>query len=365
MGMLKQPLALGGMEVKNRLLRSATMESMADLDGGVTDALLETYLDLARGGVGLIISGACAVAEDGRAWPNQMGAWDDDHVAGLARLAAMVHVHGQGCKGAVQLHHKPAGATGYSYGGIVEEKSLADLGEDDIARLAGAYGQAAARVKQAGWDAVAVHGGHGYLVSEFFSPATNPRDDQWGGGIEGRLRFPLAVQGAITEAVGPDFPVLWKINTSDFLEDGAGLEDYAALAGRLAGAGVSLIEMSGGIKDQIRLRAKLRREAGEAEAYFLPALEAFRAQAPDTPLALTGGLRSPAAMEAALAAGADMLGLSRPLISEPDLSHRLLATQDKRPARCTSCNKCLLHIASQPLKCVEFDPLQEVIKALN
>ena len=164
--------------------------------------------------------------------------------------------------------------------------------------------------------------------------------------------------------MGPDFPVLWKINSSDYLEDGAGVEDYAVLAGRLAQAGVDLIELSGGIKEQIKLRARLRDEAGPAEAYFLPALGAMRQAVGDTPLCLTGGLRSPGAMQAVLEAGAGMVGLCRPFISEPDFAARILDSPDKRPSRCTSCNKCLLIIANQPLKCAEFDEFRAVLKQL-
>jgi 2,4-dienoyl-CoA reductase-like NADH-dependent reductase (Old Yellow Enzyme family) len=333
------------MEVSNRFLRSATMENMAGAGGQVRRDLLRLYHDLAVGGCGLIITGATAITAEGRAWAQQLGAWNDSQVEGLSRLARLIHGSNPTARCAVQLHHAGAAGSGYSYGSLAQGFDLNKAAEAEIAELARAFGRAAARVRQAGFDAVAVHGAHGYLVSQFFSPVLNQRQDGWGGSRENRARFFLLVQQEIRRAAGKDFPVLWKMNTNDFLPQGAGREDYAWLAGQLAQAGAGLIELSGGVREQAKLRNRLRREAGEREAYFLPALEAFRKSVGGTPLALTGGLRSREAMEEVLAAGADMVGLSRPLISEPDFPNRLLRGPDRRRSRCTSCNQCLLTIA--------------------
>ena len=269
-------------------------------------------------------------------------------------MAGAIHAQGTGALRAVQLHHAGSAAAGYSYGGLERGFDLNRIAEDEIRELARQFGQAAARVRAAGFDAAAVHGAHGYLVSQFFTPAINQRTDAWGGSREKRGRFPLLVLAEIRRAVGEDFPVFWKMNCDDFLPEGAGLEDYAWLAGQLARGGAGLIEISGGIKDQIKLRARLKRQAGAAEAYFLPALAAFRAAVGETPLALTGGFRTRAAMENALAQGADLAGLCRPLISEPDLPRRLLAANGDAAARCIDCNQCLLAIAKEPLACRHF-----------
>jgi 2,4-dienoyl-CoA reductase-like NADH-dependent reductase (Old Yellow Enzyme family) len=127
---------------------------------------------------------------------------------------------------------------------------------------------------------------------------------------------------------------------------------------------VNLIELSGGLKDQLRLRAQLKQEAGPREAYFFPALAPFRQAVGKTPLAITGGIRSLSAAERLLEAGADLIGLSRPLICEPNLPQRLLSAPRPRRARCTSCNLCLLRIARQPVKCLAFDPFQKILTAL-
>ncbi|MCB2227069.1 MAG: NADH:flavin oxidoreductase [Desulfarculaceae bacterium] len=353
-GPLGQPLALGGPVAPNRLLRSATMENMASPDGMAGEALALLYAELARGGVGTIITGATAVSRAGRAWAGQMGAWDDAQIPGLASVAEAIHAQGTGALCAVQLHHAGSAAAGYSYGSLEHGFDLNRIAEDEIRELAREFGRAAARVRAAGFDAAAVHGAHGYLVSQFFTPAINKRTDAWGGSRENRGRFPLLVLAEIRRAAGEDFPVFWKMNCDDFLPEGAGQEDYAWLAGELAQGGAGLIEISGGIKDQIKLRARLKRQVGEAEAYFLPALAAFRAAVGGVPLAITGGLRTRAAMEGVLASGSDLAGLCRPLVSEPDLPQRLLGDAGDAAARCIDCNQCLLAIAEKPLACFNF-----------
>lgn len=354
---------IGGSEIKNRFLRSATVESMADIDGYVTDTLLKLYYDLARGGAGLLITGATTVEPTGKAFVHQMCAYDDKFIPGLKKLASVIHKYGEGCKCAVQIFHQGTSGYGFSYGATDRGYSLNDVREEDIMATIRAFGDAAGRVKEAGFDAVAVHGAHGYLLSEFLCPATNNRSDKWGGSLDNRMRFTMEVYNAIRERVGDNFPILWKLNTSDYIDEGNGIKEYACIVRQLAGQGVDLIELSGGIKEQVKLRAKLKKESGVKEAYFAWAVDTMReaVAGTNTALALTGGIRSLPAMEELLHKGIDFVGICRPLICEPDLPDRLLNTPDKRQSKCTSCNKCLLHIARQPLKCVEFDSFRSIL----
>jgi len=364
--LLGQPLKIKSMEIKNKFLRSATVENMADIEGYVADALLKLYYDLARGGTGLIVTGATSVEASGKAFVNQMSVDDDKFIPGLKRLAKIVHMYGDGCKCAVQIFHQGTAGYGYSYGAMDGGYRLNDLKEEDILKTIIAFGQAARRVKAAGFDALAVHGAHGYLLSEFLSPVTNNRNDKWGGSLENRLRFSIEVYSSIREQVGDDFPILWKLNTNDYLDGGNTINEYTQVAKRLAGLGVDLIELSGGIKEQSKLRAKLKVEAGAREAYFIQAIDAMREAMANTStaLAVTGGIRSLPVMEEILVKGVDLVGICRPLICEPDLPNRLFFSNDKRPSKCTSCNLCLHHIARQAVKCVEFDPFRSVLKKL-
>jgi 2,4-dienoyl-CoA reductase-like NADH-dependent reductase (Old Yellow Enzyme family) len=364
MGLLGTAFKVSSMEVKNRFLRSATMEYMADIEGFVTDDLLKLYYDLSKGGAGLVITGCAAVEPEGRAWDHQLSVWDDKFIPGLKKLSGIIHAYGDECKCAVQLHHQGTAGYGYSYGAVDRGYSLKDVDEKDILRTIDSFGEAAARVKEAGFDAVALHGAHGYLLSEFLSPIMNTRNDVWGGSAENRMRFVSEVYRAIREKVGNDTPILWKLNTSDYLEGGAEVEDYGIVAERLARMGVDLIEMSGGIKEQIKLRAKLKKEAGAKETYFSGAIPPFREAVGDLPLAVTGGIRSPEVMEHLLENDVDFIGISRPLIAEPDLPNRILHGPDKRPSKCTSCNKCLIRISRQSLRCVEYDEFQDILKSI-
>lgn len=367
MSILNTPYKIKNMEIKNRFLRSATVESKADIDGFVTDDLLELYYHLAAGGSGILITGAAAVEAAGKGFAQQICVYDDKFIPGLRKLADIVHKYGSGCRCAVQVFHQGTSGYGFSYGALDKGYRLNDIREEDIIATIKAFGQAARRVKDAGFDAVAVHGAHGYLLSEFLCPATNNRTDKWGGSLENRMRFTLEVYSAIREQVGEGFPVFWKLNTSDYIDGGNGIEQYATVAKILSKMGVDLIELSGGIEKQIQLRARLSKEAGEREAYFYWAIDAMKeaTAGTNTALAVTGGIRSIPAMEFLLKNGADFIGVCRPLICEPDLPNRLLHSPDKRQSRCTSCNKCLLHIARQPLKCVEFDPFRGVLASVS
>ena len=352
---VETPYTIRNLTLKNRIMRSATMENMADDQGFVTDAHVNLYYDLALGGTGLIITGATAVERKGRVWSHQTALWDDRYINGLANIAKVIHEHGNNCKCAVQLHHGGMTGFGYSYGDKDSGYSLIDASDSEIREVIDAFGSAALRVKKAGFDAIAVHAAHGYLISQFLSPLTNNRTDQWGGSLAKRIRFAQEVCQSIRDKAGQDFPLLWKMNGADYCNGGSEIAEYAQIAGKLVKAGVDLIEVSGGVKEQIKLRSKLKKEAGEKEAYFRDAIKPFRNAIGDNALAITGGIRSLNIMQGLIDEGVDMLGISRPLISEPNFPNMIFGSPEKNTARCTSCNKCLLRIATQPLKCVEFD----------
>ncbi|MDD4334661.1 MAG: NADH:flavin oxidoreductase [Desulfotomaculaceae bacterium] len=366
MSLLNTPVKIKNVEIKNRLLRSATVESKADIDGFVTDDLLELYYHLAAGGTGILITGAAAVEPAGKGFAQQICVFNDNFLPGLKKLADIVHKYGNGCKCAVQIFHQGTAGYGLSYGASDRKFSLKDVKPEDINATVKAFGLAARRVKDAGFDAVAVHGAHGYLLNQFLCPAANNRVDEWGGRLENRMRFTLEVYSAIRDQVGDDFPVLWKMNTSDYIDGGNEIKQYARVAGTLAKMGVDLIELSGGVEKQVKLRTRLSKEAGEDEAYFYWAIDAMKeaVAGTKTALAVTGGIRSLQAMERLLKKGVEFIGLSRPLICEPDLPNRLLNSPDKRQSKCTSCNKCLFHITRQPLKCLEFDPFRSVLASV-
>jgi 2,4-dienoyl-CoA reductase-like NADH-dependent reductase (Old Yellow Enzyme family) len=214
-----------------------------------------------------------------------------------------------------------------------------EMTRDEIDAVVEAYAHAAERAQQAGFDAVQIHGAHGYLVSQFLSPFTNRRTDDWGGDLEGRMRFLAAVCEAVRGRVGPDYPVFIKLGMVDAVEGGLTREEGTEVAAALAGMGLDGIEISGGIGggESLNTRPGIRSQADEA--YFRPLARRARA-CTSLPVALVGGLRSREVMEHVLDAGdADFISMSRPLICEPDLPNRLREGVQERAA-CISGNRC-------------------------
>jgi NADPH-dependent glutamate synthase beta subunit-like oxidoreductase/2,4-dienoyl-CoA reductase-like NADH-dependent reductase (Old Yellow Enzyme family) len=355
------PNSLKGLLIKNRLMRSAMVLSMATKEGRVTEDLLTMYRKVAEGGVGLCCTGALAVNPEGRITWHQMGAWSDDHISGLKRLVDTVHAHGNGCVLWGQLCCEGAHDWGYSYGQRDAGLGVDVLTEDYILTIIDAFANAAMRVKEAGFDGVHIHGGHGYLVSQFISPAVNHRTDKWGGSPENRMRFPLEIYKSIRKKVGDDFPVGIKMNTADYLPGGNWTDDTSKIANKFAEAGFDLIEMSGGMRYMIELREALRKRAGEREYYFRDAIPSFReaVKGTKTALAVVGGIRTPSVMEGILEEGIDFISMARPWLSEPDLANRIKAG-DLRPAKCVStdrlCNLCLTKLGRDSVQCEKFYP---------
>jgi 2,4-dienoyl-CoA reductase-like NADH-dependent reductase (Old Yellow Enzyme family) len=345
-----EPANLGGIEARNRLVRSATWDGMADAQGRATSRMIDLYRELAEGGVGVVISGYAFVRPEGRQWATQLGAHDDDAIAGLAQLARAVH--GGGGRLVGQIVHcggqarpeatfglpavGPSAIASPGYFGTPREPSAAE-----IAELVASFASAASRMRRAGLDGVQLHGAHGYLISQFLTPSRNARTDAYGGSLENRMRFALETYRAVRRAVGDGFPVWIKMNGEDFAEGGATLEDAAALAAALAAEGIDAIEVSGGTGGSGKLgSSRTDIERPEDEAYFLPHARALGAVAKDVSIITVGGIRSPEVIEAILAEGAAAAcALCRPLIREPDLPERW-RRGDRSRAACISCRGC-------------------------
>lgn len=358
---LFSPFVLKGVKIKNRLVRSAMETGMADLAGYVTIDNLNIYRKAAEGGVGLIITEAIGAHPLGRSFHEQIAAWEDENVPGLQRLSDEIHIHGDGAMVFAQLQSAGASGWGYSYGQVDTEISLDTMPEEQIETLIQAFGEAAARVKKAGFDGIEFHGGHGYIISQFLSPAVNHRTDKWGGSLEKRMRFPLEVYRAVRAQVGNDFPVGIKMNTADYLPGGHWVEDTFKIAKRFAGEGFDFIEASGGMGFMTELRESLRKKVEEKEYYFSEAVDKFvdALKGTDTALMVVGGIGSPRVMEGLLEQGVDFISLARPWLCEPDFANRVKAG-DLRRSQCVSrerlCNLCLTKLATGSVTCYKFYP---------
>ena len=355
--MLFEPGTIGQLQLPNRLVRSATAERMSDENGVPRAQLQQLYRTLARGGVGLIITGHMYVHPSGKAHAEMTGIFSDELVPSLAELADAVHREGglvvpqinhggmQCSRDAVEATIAPSSVTAPYL-----SQPAREMTPDEIAQCIEAYAQAARRAKDAGFDGVQLHGAHGYLVSQFLSPLTNRREDQWGGDWEGRTRFLRTVCHAVREQVGSEFPVLIKLGIADAVEGGLSLEEGLQVVAALAPWGIDGVEISAGFAGgrSSSIRKGINSEADEA--YFRPwAHEARKVTA--LPLVLVGGFRSRAVMEDVLASGdADFISLSRPLICEPDLPNRLRAGLQERSS-CISANQCWAERAGEGIAC--------------
>ncbi len=347
MSILFEGISLNTLGLKNRFVRSATWDGLAGPDGEATPAATRLLTDLARGGVGLIISGHAFVGPEGRAGRGQLGIHDDSLVPGLAKMVE--EIHRAGGKVAVQLAH--AGrfaqpeltglpALGPSPRSGKPAGQYRKMSEEEIRKTVGDFGRAAARAKEAGFDAVQLHAAHGYLLSQFLSPAFNHRGDGYGGPVENRSRFLLEAVREIRSVAGPDFPLLIKMNCRDFIEGGLELADSLEIGRALEKAGVDALEVSGGtVVSKALGPSRTGIKTPDREAYFREEAAAFK-KALGIPVILVGGVRTLSLAQSLVEEGrADLISMSRPFIRQPDLIDRW-RRGETQGTTCLSDNLC-------------------------
>lgn len=350
------PWRIGSLELPNRLVRSATWEGLAEADGTPTHDLINKTAELAEGGVGLIIMGYSYVRPLGLGLPKQTGLHIDAMIGPFTRVTDAVHkmggkvaaqvVHAGGQTRAKWIGGQPEGPSAITNPAFGEQ--VRELGREEIAEIVAEFARAAARAKAAEFDAVQLHGAHGYLINQFLSPNTNLRQDEYGGGIENRARFALEVYRAVRDAVGPGYPVFIKLNTDDAMEGGLQLDDALVAAKMLSDAGIDAIEVSGGVPAAGKLSPSRVVTGGDDEGYFLDNARRVK-EVVNCPVAVVGGWRSKAQIEKALDV-VDAVALARPFIRQPDLAH-LWKTGQAEKAACISCGQCFSVGAKQGLGC--------------
>ena len=398
------PGRIGNIELKNRLVRSATHDNAATAEGRVSEKIIEIYRTLAKGGVGLIITGIVGVYEKAMAPHLILGNYDDSFIPELKKISQAVHDSDGDCKIMAQLHHPgrqvihpedlmkflpylPKVLMSYIEQHREELQSqdqptklieptapspvfdnLFDrtpraLDINEINEIIEAYAEGIRRVQEAGFDGVQLHAAHGYLLSSFISPHTNKRDDQYGGSTENRTRIIAEIYERARKKVGENFPVIIKFNTMDLLPDGIEIVEATKVGKNLSKIGFDAIETSGGMWEAVtqgqeqmgwtpviipESRTEIRSK--DQEAYFLPGAKALKDEI-KTPIILVGGLKSFDKIEEILESGnADFISLSRPLIRQPDLPNLWLSDSGKNTAECISCNACF-PIGAEATRC--------------
>lgn len=337
------------MTLANRFVRSATWTGLAEDDGTCTVRLIDLLAGLACGGVGLIITGHSYVMKNGQAGPRQLAIDRDEVVPALRRLTAAIHDNGG--KIVMQLAH--AGIYGVSnlsgqtplavsVGGTFVSYPVQELTPEAIETIVDAFVTAASRAQRAGFDGIQLHAGHGYLLNQFLSRAYNTRDDQYGGAIANRAAPLVEIVRRTRTVVGAAYPIMVKLNSQDYLENGLQLDESLKIGRMLENAGVDAIEISGGTRESGKFKSTRTGILKEHdEAYFEEAARLFRKHL-GIPIIQVGGIRRYATAERLLNSGAaDYIAMSRPFICQPDVINRWYKGETER-SECLSDNECLV-----------------------
>ncbi|MFX1323480.1 MAG: NADH:flavin oxidoreductase [Promethearchaeota archaeon] len=389
MSILFDTMNIGKMEVKNRFIRSATLENMASETGKVTENLIKLFRRLAKGDIGLIIPGYMYIHPLGRAYKYQTGIYNDDLIPGLKKLTNAIHE--EGGKVAFQIVHAgmqtfgnligvtPVGPSGEILNPIAFENSR-EMTKNEIQNSIEDFVSAAKRSIIAGADAVQLHAAHGYLINQFLSPFYNRRNDEWGGSDENRFQYLKELVTRIKKVLPTNKPLLIKLNTNDFTPDeGITLPLAAKYSQWLEKLGIDAIEVSCGsgtysifnmcrgdipveeivqavpdyMKDLARkIYSEMVGNYNVEEGYNLEAAKLIKSETKDIPIIVVGGLRKKSFMEDIIKQHyADFISMSRPFIREPNLV-KSFKEGKKDEVDCISCNKCLGAIPNDyPLRC--------------
>ena len=351
--MLEQPLTLPcGAVVPNRMCKAAMTEGLAHPDGTASAELERLYGIWSDGGSGILLSGNIQVDGDHLERPGNVivdSALSDDAFAALQRMAAAGtrsgnHLWAQISHAGRQTQKivNPAPKAPSAVRLRLPQSQFGEpvaLTKEEIESIVERFVNCAVTCKEAGFTGVQFHSAHGYLLSQFLSPLTNQRGDEWGGTLENRARALIAIVTKAREALGADFPISVKLNSADFQKGGFDFDESLTVAKWLADAGVDLLEISGGTYEQPRLlnldgvepieEQSLARSTLAREAYFVDFAKAMREEL-SIPIMVTGGLRRREVMNHVLeTGGADMIGLGRPLCVDADGPNRLLNGEEE------------------------------------
>ncbi|MDD3149625.1 MAG: NADH:flavin oxidoreductase [Candidatus Gastranaerophilales bacterium] len=341
---------INSMKLKNRFIRSAVWMNMADEKGQPTEKLISAYENLAKGGVGTIITGYANILPDERTTPNMLGAYSMDLIPKHKILTDKIHKYNtniilQLAYGGSQTRYTAESKKILAPSAIQHKRfgiMPKEMNRSDFKKVKEGFANAALMAKKAGYDGVQIHCAHGYLLSQFLSPYYNRRTDEYGGNKENRTRFLLEIIDAVREKVNKDFNVFVKINCSDFDEGGLDFEDSEYTCIEIAKKGIDAIEISGGMALNDPGKEVFRKRIfsdSDKQSYFREFATKL-AEKIDIPVILVGGNRTYTLMEELLNnTKIQYFSLARTLICENDLINKWKKDRQYRP-KCVACNKC-------------------------
>lgn len=377
------PGKIGRLELRNRTIRSGCFEGLSP-NAAPSEALIEHHRRVAAGGIGMTTVSYCAVSRDGVAFSHEM--WmREDILPGLSRLTEAVHK--EGAKASLQLGHCGFFANKHAAGArpigpsrkfcLFRYSISRAMTESDMERIREDFGKAAKMAIRAGFDAIEIHAGHGYLLSQFLSPWTNHRKDQYGGTLENRLRFPQSIIRRVREAVGPDYPILVKMNCEDGFRGGLTILEAVEAAKAFEAAGASALVPSCGftartsfymMRGQLPIMEYVKSEKnpitkigmamfGRFIIHETPFKELFLLEqakkikdAVKIPVIYIGGVLSLVNMQTAMKEGFEFVQIGRATVRDPDVIKKM-ASGEITGADCDHCNRCVAEMAVKGISC--------------
>jgi len=338
---LFQPLRLGSLEIKNRIVMPAMVTLLANENGAVTGRMIDYYNERAKGGVGLIIVESAYVREEDRDW-GRLGIGNPQLQIGLSELAESIQEHG--ARVFLQLNHRGAALS------IRKGKGPDELNVEEMAILIEAFAHAARQAQEAGFDGVEIHGANVYLITQFLSPLTNHRDDSYGKTFEGRLKFPLEVVRRIREEVGKDYPLIFRMVGHQYAARGLGLEDTRKIAANMEKAGVNILHVIAGSPPAPFWHCPPMAIQRGCHAHLAEEIK----RAVKIPVIAVGRINDPLLAEAILREGkADLVAMGRALIADPYLPLKAKSGKLQEIRKCLACNHCRKRVVqlNRTLRC--------------
>ncbi|TFG14270.1 MAG: NADH:flavin oxidoreductase [Promethearchaeota archaeon] len=359
---LFSPRKIGNVEIKNRILRSATFTNTGTKQGTPGEKAIEFYSELAKGGTGLIITGITSIDQVGRNASGQFCLDGDSLIADHKKFVQKIH--DLGAKIAPQLSHAGRQSFNPKFDPVapspvfnaMSKKTPRELTVEQIEEIITNFAEATRRAYESGYDMVQFNAAHGWLLCNFLSPYTNKRNDAYGGNTEKRTKILVDICNQARDKVGKDFPLFLKLQTKDYFPEGISLDEGKEITKIAIDTGYDALEISGGSVELIIKKLdpypSLPVKSPEQENYFLPNIKELKPVLKDIPIILMGGVRNPESAEKILQDNdADFIALCRPLIHEPGLPNRW-KNGDLSPPLCVSCNQCFTTIMSGSLHCV-------------
>ena len=357
---LFQPVTIGTLHLRNRIVMAPMVTNYATEDGQVTPRLIDYLAARAAGGVGLIVVEASYIRSDGRGFSNQLGIHRDDLVPGLRQLVEAVHAAGASV--AIQLFHAGRQTTSAITGiqpiapspvpDPVTKQLPREMSLNDIQQVEVAFANAARRACDAGFDAVEIHGAHGYLIAQFLSPFSNHRVDDYGAGIRGRARFAVEIVRRVRDVVGPDYPIQFRLSGEECVPGGLSVDQTRVVAALLEEAGINALHVSVG---NYATPGRLITAPMDVDRGFLVPLAARIKKVVSIPVIAVDRIDNPLLAEQVLAMGdADLVAMGRGLLTDPELPDKARRGDFDAILPCIACNQaCIAYLMQQrPITCL-------------